>query len=262
MIKKCILKQESIILLIVSFFSGICITLLNISTDLLDTYNLEQIFVMARELWIEPGQFSSEIFSILIPIILMFVFLANGILDNYEIVKSYIFIRLGSATRWFISQSFVTILLAFVSSLVYHLGLILVCVALGFHSSDLNIMSSLFLYSVFSTTMILYIVSIISISVAFITDIKKAVMLSVCFLVTSMILSTMLPAKITKWFWASHYFAYWHDPGEKIVFLLNGNFLYDNGITTSFMFSIVFMLSFILIENLITCFILNRIDYV
>lgn len=197
MIKCSIFKKESIVLIFISFLCGILIPFFNISTDLLDVYNFEQIFLMSRESWIEPGKFSSEIICVIIPLSLFSVFISNSILDNYDIVKTYIFIRYKNIKKWFISNSVLTMILSIISSAFYNIGIMLVCVVLGFKIADIRIMTCIILYSIFSIAMISYIISIISITVAFFTDIKNSIFISIFFLVSSIITSTLLPSKIT-----------------------------------------------------------------
>lgn len=262
MIKCSIFKKESIVLIFVSFLCGILIPFFNISTDLLDVYNFEQIFLMSRESWIEPGKFSSEIICVIIPLSLFSVFISNSILDNYDIVKTYIFIRYKNIKKWFISNSVLTMILSIISSAFYNIGIMLVCVVLGFKIADIRIMTCIILYSIFSIAMISYIISIISITVAFFTDIKNSIFISIFFLVSSIITSTLLPSKITKWLWSSHFFEYWHNPSDKIMFLVNGNTIYENGNTTTFEFSVIFLLIIAVVENILSYYSINKSDYI
>lgn len=262
MIKHSILKKENIILIFISFLCGILIPFFNISTDLLETYNLEQIFIMARESWIEPGGFSQEIICVIIPFSLFTVFISNSILDNYDIVKNYIFIRLGNARKWFLSNSIAVLIFSTLSSVFYNVGILSVCLVLGFKIVDIKIMASIVIYSIFSMAIIIYIISVISTAIAFFTSIKSSIFISVFILISNLIISSLLPVRVTKFLWTSHFFVYWHNPRESIMFLLNGNTIFENNNTTSFAFSIIFLLLISIVVNIISYYFINKSDYI
>lgn len=262
MIKHSIIKKESFVLILISLLCGILIPFFNISSDLLDVYNLEQIFIMSRESWIEPGEFSAEIICVIIPLSLFSIFISNSILDNYDIVKTYIFIRCKNIKKWYISNAVLTMILSIISAAFYNIGMMFDCVILGFQMSDIRIMICIILYSIFSIALILYIISIISITTAFFTDIKNSIIISVFVLVSSMMISTLLPVKITKWLWSSHFFVYWHNPSDKIIILANANTIYENGNTTTFEFSVIFLLIIAVAESILSYHLINKSDYI
>lgn len=262
MIKHKILKKENISVLFISFLCGILIPFLNINTDLLDMYNLEQIFIMAREIWVEPGEFSPEVICVIIPLSLLFVFIFNSMTDDYAIVKNYIFIRFGNIKKWFFYNSLFLLIISITSSFLYNAGVFFVCIMLGFKLTNMKIMLEILLYSVFGMAILLYIISTISITISFFTEIKNSIFISIFFLVASIITSTLLPAKITKWLWTSHYFVFWHKPEENIIVLLNGNTIFESGNTTTFLFSVVFLLAFAGIATTISYRFINKSDYI
>lgn len=217
---------------------------------------------MSRESWIEPGKFSTEIICVIIPLSLFSIFISNSILDNYNIVKTYIFIRYKNIKKWYISNAILTMILSIISSVFYNIGMMFDCVILGFQMADIRIMICIILYSIFSISMILYIISIISITTAFFMDIKNSIFTCVFFLVSSIMTSTLLPVKITKWLWSSHFFVYWHNPSDKIIILANANTIYENGNTTTFEFSVIFLLIIAVAESILSYHFINKSDYI
>lgn len=262
MIRRGLLKKETVFLLFASIICGVAVSFLSFSPDLKELYNSEQIFISIREFGVEPGEFSVGAIYCALPIILMVLFIFNGVAEDYAIIKNYVFMQSESVKPWFISNAISVFILSLAASFFYNGAIVCSCISFGFKVENVVVLIKLFLYSFFVTALIVYVVSIVAVTCAFFTNTKNSIIISAVTLIVSFIVSTVLPKSFTKWFWSSSYYLSWHTSESDLLISLYGKQVVSNEITTTFSFSIIYLIVFSSVITWASYRLIAKSDYI
>lgn len=261
MIRHKLFQKNAFFAVALSFLCGFLFSFITIDGHSKDMYSFEQMFVAVRDIGILPGEFTSEALLVIMPLCLFAIFIANTVAEDYALIKHYVFIRQKNLKPWYLSNFVIVGSYSLIASLFYNGALLLSCCLFGLKIKNPAVLINVIIYSMVTIFLILVIVALESSVIAFLNNIKLAILFSIASLVISMITAVLLPAKISKWIWISHFYILWHEPHSKLVTELNGGFI-PNGCDYPQAFSLGFLVILLLVTAVGNYVFIRKKDYI
>lgn len=222
---------------------------------------LEVLFLISRDQTLTPGPFDPRIITITLPMMIQMMLLAIAAESDFSIIKSYVLIRQGNIRRWFWGNVCFLTGLSMVCSFGYHCGIALLCALTGRRIENMHIFLLVFGYCTVITGLITLLMALMANLLSYKTGQKSGMLFTLAFAGVSETLLFVLPQKLLKWNWMSHFLYRWHNANAKTMLYFSGGVPDDTGFQHSFLFSILFLLVCIAMETALGYIVLRRSDY-
>lgn len=227
-------KKNLILISVVGIFCAILVACLEVSPNLPIT--LENAFLFARDGYIEikEREYNADSFNCTLNLLLFIPLISQILTNDYEIAKSFIFVRKNNVVRWYSFKILQCFFYCFYSSFIYNLTLMITVALMGFDVSSKKTTLEYFVFGVIAGFWILFMLVITSYILSIKIKAHFSTTLIVVITVVLMGISCFLNGEQIQFFVLTNYFISWH-------MVMNGNhqFYY---FSTWFYYAIILMI--------------------
>lgn len=119
---------------------------------------LEDAYLYARDGYIELSdrEYSADVFNCLLNILLFIPSLAQLFTKDYEIAKSYVFVRINNTSKWYRYKACQSAVFCLYSASIYNLTLLLMVLIMGFKTKHTHIVFQYLLLGILANSSILF----------------------------------------------------------------------------------------------------------
>lgn len=211
MIKVLINKGMLCKFLIIGLLCALLMVAVNITS--FDELTAEQAFLAARDGFIEleEREFSAEPIMCSLWFLLFVPFVVQILTEDYEIAKSFVFIRLKSVGKWYDYKMMQAIFYSLLAAFAYNFFLAVIAVLSGYEIDSLYVLCAYTLYGTLSGA--LFLLFFVDLTYVMTFKIPSHISTGITlFIITGMMISITFIGNdsILQYFLITNYFISWH----------------------------------------------------